>query len=358
MGTTDHSAMESSEREIVITRVFNAPRELVFRAWTDPKHVAQWWGPQGFTAKVPELDLHPGGRWRYIMIGPDGTEYSINGVFREVVPLAQIVTTDEFDEGFEHPVATDLPSGIVVVCTFEGLVGKTRLTLRIMHGTTEDRRKHEDMGVVAGWQSSFACLDEHLARVVADSAVDRAWVAPNQALRLPVFESGGGGLVSTVDDYLAFGRMMLNKGKHGNERILSRLSVELMTTDHITSEQKAVSGFFPGFWDNRGWGFGVAEISQRFSVQIAILFMGAARVREVGTAHLTFTASEAIEAARAFADAIIIPLHYEGWAHFSESRKQIGDAFTSAGLQRRLQWMEPGCTEAVTPLEERACRET
>jgi CubicO group peptidase (beta-lactamase class C family) len=82
----------------------------------------------------------------------------------------------------------------------------------------------------------------------------------------PVFESGGGGLVSTVDDYLTFGRMMLNKGKNGNERILSRLSVELMTTDHITPEQKAASPFFPGFWDNHGWGFGLSIITRRDDV--------------------------------------------------------------------------------------------
>jgi len=79
----------------------------------------------------------------------------------------------------------------------------------------------------------------------------------------PTFESGAGGLVSTVDDCLAFGRMMLNNGKHGAERILSRPSVELMTTDHITSEQKAVSSFFPGFWNNRGWGFGLSIITRR-----------------------------------------------------------------------------------------------
>jgi CubicO group peptidase (beta-lactamase class C family) len=82
----------------------------------------------------------------------------------------------------------------------------------------------------------------------------------------PVFESGGGGLVSTVDDFLVFGLMMLNKGKHGRERILSRLSVELMTTDHITPEQKAASNFFPGFWDNRGWGFGMSVITRRNDV--------------------------------------------------------------------------------------------
>ena len=81
--------------------------------------------------------------------------------------------------------------------------------------------------------------------------------------RPPAFEGGGGGLVSTADDYLAFGRMMLNHGRHGNERILSRLSVELMTTDHITPEQKAASPFFPGFWDNRGWGFGLSVFTRR-----------------------------------------------------------------------------------------------
>ena len=81
--------------------------------------------------------------------------------------------------------------------------------------------------------------------------------------RPPSFESGGGGLVSTVDDYLAFCRMMLNKGKSGSERILSHPSVELMTTDQLTPEQKAVSGFFPGFFNNRGWGFGVSVITER-----------------------------------------------------------------------------------------------
>ncbi len=81
--------------------------------------------------------------------------------------------------------------------------------------------------------------------------------------RPPVFESGASGLVSTVDDCLAFFRMMLNKGKHGTERILSRLSVELMTADHITPEQKAASPFFTDFWDNRGWGFGMSIITRR-----------------------------------------------------------------------------------------------
>lgn len=80
------------------------------------------------------------------------------------------------------------------------------------------------------------------------------------ASRPPVFESAGGGLVSTVDDLLAFGRMMLDHGAHGRDRILSRRSVELMTTDHITAGQKAASPFFPDFWSERGWGMGMSVI--------------------------------------------------------------------------------------------------
>jgi CubicO group peptidase (beta-lactamase class C family) len=92
---------------------------------------------------------------------------------------------------------------------------------------------------------------------VFDGIEDSLWASP------PVFESGAGGLVSTVDDLLAFGQMMLSEGQHGNQRILSRRSVELMTTNHITPEQKALSGFFPGFWDDHGWGFGVSIVTRR-----------------------------------------------------------------------------------------------
>ena len=93
-----------------------------------------------------------------------------------------------------------------------------------------------------------------------DAARGGRWAGP------PVFEAGGGGLVSTVDDTLAFSRMLLHKGQYGNERMLSRLSVELMTTDHISPEQKAVSPFFPNFWDTRGWGFGLSIVTRRDSV--------------------------------------------------------------------------------------------
>ena len=93
-----------------------------------------------------------------------------------------------------------------------------------------------------------------------DDAKDSIWSSP------PAFPAGGGGMVSTLDDYLAFGRMMLNKGVLGKERILSRPSVETMTTDQLTEEQKAVSPFFPGFWSARGWGFGVSMSTRRIGL--------------------------------------------------------------------------------------------
>jgi uncharacterized protein YndB with AHSA1/START domain len=164
MSNKNDSIDAQSQREIVITRVFNAPRELVFQAWTDPKHIVQWWGPKGFTTQVVEQDLCPGGKWRYVMIGPDGTEYPAKGIFREIIPFERIVTSDEFDEGFEKVMNVDLPKGIVMTAVFEDLGSNTKLTLRIMHESAEERRKHEEMGVIAGWNSSFDCLDEFLTK--------------------------------------------------------------------------------------------------------------------------------------------------------------------------------------------------
>ncbi len=87
------------------------------------------------------------------------------------------------------------------------------------------------------------------------------------------------------------------------------------------------------------WHEGVAQVAKRFAIELAILFMGAARVQAAGPGHLTFTAAEAVEFARAFPAAAILPLHYEGWEHFSESRRQIEDAFSVAGLEKRLRWI-------------------
>jgi uncharacterized protein YndB with AHSA1/START domain len=131
----------------------------------EPAHVEKWWGPRGFSTRVEKLEARVGGRTRYVMIGPDGAEYPAEGTFIEIDPPRRFVSTDEFGEDFKPPDGMDLPQGMVVTMTFEEIGGKTKLTLRIAHPTAEDKKKHEEMGVVAGWQSSFDCLEEHLAEL-------------------------------------------------------------------------------------------------------------------------------------------------------------------------------------------------
>src|SRR5450631_188479 len=91
MNATTKDAADTSDREIVITRVFDAPRELVFKAWTDPKHLVHWWGPNGFTNTFHEVDIRPGGVWRFTMHGPDGVDYPNRIVFEEIVKPERIV---------------------------------------------------------------------------------------------------------------------------------------------------------------------------------------------------------------------------------------------------------------------------
>lgn len=152
------------DRVLVITRLFDAPRERVWHAWTDPARIAAWWGPEGFTTRVESLDLRPGGRWHYVMTGPDGTDYPVNGVYREVVVPELLVTSDDFGDGYTAESPNDLPTGMIVTVRFDPVEGgKTRLTLRIEHRSVEEMAKHEAMGVVAGWESTFRELDRFLA---------------------------------------------------------------------------------------------------------------------------------------------------------------------------------------------------
>lgn len=105
------AARATSDREIVLTRVLDAPRELVFDAWTDRKHIAQWWGPRGFTTTIHEMDVRPGGVWRFMMHGPDGVDYPNRIVFREVVKPERLV----YDHGSDDPAD---PAQFHVTVTF------------------------------------------------------------------------------------------------------------------------------------------------------------------------------------------------------------------------------------------------
>jgi uncharacterized protein YndB with AHSA1/START domain len=143
-------------RSIVTTRVFDAPRELVFAAWTDPKHLAQWWGPNGFTTTTHAFDMRPGGVWRFVMHGPDGRDYENRIVYDEIVKPERLV--------YSHGGAEDVePVQFHVTVTFEDLGGKTRLTMRAVFPSVAERdRVARDYGAVEGGQQTLARLAEHI----------------------------------------------------------------------------------------------------------------------------------------------------------------------------------------------------
>lgn len=159
-------AASSEAKEITIVREFAAPRELVWKVWTEPHHIEKWWGPRGFDTRVKKVELSVAGQFVYVMTGPDGTEYPVSGKIIEIIPFEKIVSTDEFGdgEGNEHP-GIDLPQGLILTVLFEDLGGSTRMTLTISHPTAQDRKRHEAMGVVGGWNSSFDKMDEYLAEL-------------------------------------------------------------------------------------------------------------------------------------------------------------------------------------------------
>src|SRR5687767_7564343 len=96
MAEQSRTGTEPADREVVITRVFDAPRELVFKAWTEPEHFMRWWGPRGFTAPVCNIDARPGGVFHCCMRSPEGQDFWSKGTYREVVPPERIVVTDSF----------------------------------------------------------------------------------------------------------------------------------------------------------------------------------------------------------------------------------------------------------------------
>lgn len=119
----------TADRELVITRLLNAPRELVFRVWTDPKHVAQWWGPNGFTNTIHEMEVKPGGVWRLTMHGPDGVDYPNKIVFHKVVRPELLV--------YSHGDEND-PGQFEVTVNFVEKGEKTELTMRGVFRTKEE----------------------------------------------------------------------------------------------------------------------------------------------------------------------------------------------------------------------------
>ena len=149
----------SLDREVVLTRVYDASRELVFRAWTEPARIAQWFGPRGFTCTTHEIDIRVGGRWRFDMDGPDGTRYPNRMVFLEIDAPKKIV----FDHGSD---VDDDPGRFRVTVTFdEQSNGKTVLTLRQLHPDAAQRERVIGFGAVELGLQTLDKLAEHVESI-------------------------------------------------------------------------------------------------------------------------------------------------------------------------------------------------
>lgn len=148
------------EHMLVLERIFDAPPEKVFQAWTDPAILPRWFAPRPFTTPMVDIDPRPGGKFNTTMRSEDGTEYPNSGIYLEVTPNRKLVTTDAFTSGW-------IPSGqpfMVSELTFEPLEGgRTKYTARAMHWNAETKAQHEAMGFHAGWGQ---CADQ-LAEVLA-----------------------------------------------------------------------------------------------------------------------------------------------------------------------------------------------
>ncbi len=166
------SSSPTADREITATRVFDAPRDLVWKAWTDPNQIARWWGPRGFTNTIQEMDVRPGGVWRFIMHGPDGTDYQNKVIYRQIVKPERIVYSHVSGPLFESTV------------TFAEQGDKTRVTVRMLFESAALRDKTaKEFGAVEGLQQTLGRLEEELSKMAtAEFVITRTFDAPRDLM--------------------------------------------------------------------------------------------------------------------------------------------------------------------------------
>ena len=141
-------------RQIVGSRLFDAPRALVWKVWSDPKHIAQWWGPNGFTNTIEKMDFRPGGGWILVMHGPDGTDYKNRFVYREIVEPERIAYSHLTGPLFE------------ALAVFEEEGGKTRVTVSMTFESAELRnRVAEEFGAVEGLHQTLGRMAGYIANI-------------------------------------------------------------------------------------------------------------------------------------------------------------------------------------------------
>lgn len=165
MSATSKSATPESDREIVMTRTLDAPRDRVFAVWTDPTHVGNWYGPTGFTITTHEMDVRPGGVWRFIMHGPDGTDYDNHIEYREVVRPERLVLL--------HGSVADDPDAFDATVTFTDQGARTQVTMRMVFKTKEQRDQNIGIGAVELGNQTLGRLAEYVAGLAPSNATSR-----------------------------------------------------------------------------------------------------------------------------------------------------------------------------------------
>jgi uncharacterized protein YndB with AHSA1/START domain len=157
MAAGSKPVMEPADRVLMITRTFDAPRELVFKAWTEPAHLVHWMGPRGFKSTVLHSELRAGGAYRIHMLGPEGDDHWTQGVFREIVEPERLVMTGNWTDAHGNPTSPET----MLTITLEDHQGKTRLTLhQAVFESVTARDDHR-----GGWNSALDRLSEYLATV-------------------------------------------------------------------------------------------------------------------------------------------------------------------------------------------------
>jgi len=158
MNTTVKTTTAVEGRDLLLTRLIDAPREKVYQAWTEPSLLKQWFAPSPWSVPLVETDVRAGGATLIVMRGPEGQEFPNRGVYLEVIPNERLGFTDAFTQAWEP---SEKPF-MTVVLTFEEQDGKTQYTARVCHWSVADREAHEKMGFHQGW----AMCAEQLAALV------------------------------------------------------------------------------------------------------------------------------------------------------------------------------------------------
>jgi len=144
---------DAANRTVTIKRTFDAPLELVWEAWTQAEHIAQWWSPKGITTKVILHEFKVGGKWKYAMPMPNGNEFIAEGSYTEIVAFEKIISTADFKP---------MTEGVEIHALFERNGEQTDFTFHVVHPTEEYKIQQEKMGILNGWGSVFTRLEELL----------------------------------------------------------------------------------------------------------------------------------------------------------------------------------------------------